>query len=154
MTRALTGTGALLIAVVLLTGCTAKAPTADSAPSPTPSPSETAATLPAVSLNTTCNQLFGSNVDGPIARSTDIVTRFVAAPDLSTITEDELSSTIESLDAAAKNADPAVQPYIDAQTDVLQQLLNAMANNENSNVDFADYKASGLELVNQCEPYL
>ncbi len=154
MTRALTGTGALLVAVVLLTGCTAKTPTADATPSPTPSATETAAALPAVSLNTTCNQLFGSNVDGPIARATDIVTRFVAAPDLSTITEDELSSTIESLDSAAKNADSAVKPYIDAQTDVLQQLLDAMTNSENSSIDFADYKASGLELVNQCEPYL
>lgn len=154
MMRKTTSTAAFLLAVVLLSGCAPKAPAEEPASSPSPTPSEAAEALPTVSLATTCGLLFGSNVDGPISTATDIVTRFVENPDLSTVTEAELTSTIDSLDTAAKNSDEAVRPYIDAQSDVLEQLLGAMTSGTNSSVDFADYKASGLELLNQCEPYL
>lgn len=142
-----------MVAIVVLAGCAAKAPV-EATSTPTPTPSETADALPAVSLDTTCNLLFGSDVDGPVAQAADIVTRFIADSDLSTITEDELAGTIDSLDSAAKNADESLKPYIGAQTDVLQQLLDAMTSNTNSSVDLVDYKASSLELLNQCEPYL
>lgn len=154
MKRSVSGAGAILAAIVLLSGCTAKAPLDESAPSPTSTPTVSSEALPAVSLNTTCNLLFGSDVDGPVAQAADIVTRFIANSDLSTITEDELAGTIDSLDSAAKNADASLKPYIDAQTDVLQQLLDAMTTNTNSSVDLVDYKASSLELLNQCESFL
>lgn len=154
MKRSVASAGAILAAVILLSGCAAKAPNGESAPSPSATPTESVEALPAVSLNTTCNLLFGSDVDGPVARTADIVTRFIANSDLSTITEDELAGTIDSLDSAAKNSDDALKPYINAQTDVLQQLLDAMTTNTNSSVDLVDYKASSLELLNQCESFL
>ena len=154
MKRSAASTGAILAAIVLLSGCTAKAAMDESAPSATPTPTEIAEALPTVSLNTTCNLLFGSDVDGPVAQTADIVTRFIENSDLSTITEEELAGTIDSLDSAAKNSDDALKPYINAQTDVLEQLLDAMTTNTNSSVDLVDYKASSLELLNQCESFL
>ena len=87
---------AAAILVLSLSGCAGSAgPESTSKPTPSPTPTVTTA-LPAVSLATTCGLLFGSSVDGPAADASDIVTRFVAAPDLSTVTEEELTATIDS----------------------------------------------------------
>ncbi|TQJ31393.1 hypothetical protein [Microbacterium sp. SLBN-146] len=144
------------VSVLVLSGCAgvdrsaAGARESEDAPSPT----ATEEALPTVSLETTCGLLFGSNVDGPVTEAADIITRFVEAPDLSTVTEDELDTTVGSLDGASRNADPTIVPYIEAQSDVLNQLLNALRTGENSNLDLVDFKAASLELLNRCDPYL
>ena len=148
----------ILAGVMLLSGCaTAQSDIgrpSPSTPSVTATPKRT--TLPPVSLATSCNLLFGQNVDGPLADATDIVTRFVDAPDLSSVTETDLTGTIESLESARKNADPAITPYIDAQVAPLQQMLDAKHGKGSSTgtVHLDDFKASALELLNQCRPYL
>lgn len=153
MKRVLVGVACLLV----LSGCAASPPAetaepkakASAAPTATPTP-----TLPAVSLQTTCFFLFGNDVSGPMPAAADIVTRFVANPDLSTVTETELDDTISDLTTASAQAQDEIQPFIDAQVVPLQAMKDALTGKENSSVDFTAFKASGIELLNQCRPYL
>jgi hypothetical protein len=82
------------------------------------------------------------------------MTRFVASPDGSTITVAELASTIEELKAANADASSEIQPFIDAQIPPLETLREALSGGGNTSVDFSQWKASGIELINQCKPYL
>lgn len=143
----------LAAAVVLaLAGCSAPAPAESPSPISTPTPTESK--LPAVSLQTTCMFLYGSNVDGPLATTADIITRFVAAPDASTITTEELETNIASIETARDHAQTSIQPFTDAQLAPLKSLLEAKTGGENRTISFDDYKASGIELLTQCTPYL
>jgi len=137
----------IAIFVLVLAGCSSSPAETSTTPTATP----TAEALPAVSIKTTCGLLFGSNVDGPAADGVDIVNR--AAADLMTVSDSEISTVIAGLRTASKNADVDLVPYINAQTDLLQQLLDAKATGSAS-VDFSDYKAASLELLNQCERFL
>lgn len=138
-------------AIVLLLSACSPAVTAEQTPS---AAATSAAPLPKVSLATSCELLFGSNVDGPIADTQAILTRFTENPDLSTITENELTSTIAGLETVRKNADEAIVPYVEAQIAPLNALLEAKRTGKTTNIDFTDYKSSGIELINQCERYL
>ncbi|MGG7509369.1 hypothetical protein [Plantibacter sp. YIM 135249] len=141
----------ILIAAFLLTGCAGGQAESASTPSPTPTPTTK---IPAVSLETSCTFLYGRNVDGPLSTTADIIGRFVEAPDGTTITTDELRSTIDSIQSARDRAQPEIQPFIDAQIAPLAQLLDAKTGGGNGTINFEDYKASGIELLNQCKPYL
>lgn len=147
------------VCLLLLSGCAAEASAQSAEPkakatqtesaSPTPTPE-----LPAVSLETTCFFLFGNNVSGPMPDTADIVERFVANPDLSTVTEDELETTINSLTTASSQAQASISPFIDAQIVPLQAMADALSGKANSEINFNAFKASGIELINQCKPYL
>lgn len=153
--RALATTAALLL-LVPVAACSSggAAPVEAGELESTPVEEVEEVALPPVSLSTTCHLLFGSNVDGPVSDATDIIARFVENPDLSTVTTDELESTISALDGAAKNADPGIKPYINATSQPLQAMLDALQGQENTDINFTDYKAAGLELITQCTPYL
>lgn len=151
--RALAAAAASLL-LIPVAACTSSAPEPEASEDQNVEEQVVEESLPAVSLQTTCQLLFGSNVDGPVADAQDIVTRFAANPDLSTVTTEELELTVTSLAAASKNADPAIKPYIDATSKPLQQMLDALTGGVNSDIEFTDYKASGLELITQCTPYL
>lgn len=84
----------------------------------------------------------------------DIIARFVANPDLSTVSEEEIVAARDAIETAARSANEDLVPYLNAQVAPLDQLLDALKRGVNSTVDFDEYKASGLELINQCEPYL
>lgn len=147
----------VLALALSLVGCSS-ATLAASSPSPsktaTPLASPTKEALPAVSLETTCDLIFGSNVDGPMVDAQDIIARFVANPDLSTVSEEEIVAARDAIETAARSANEDLVPYLNAQVAPLDQLLDALKRGVNSTVDFDEYKASGLELINQCEPYL
>ncbi|MHA3724362.1 hypothetical protein ACXR2T_10825 [Leucobacter sp. HY1910] len=149
---------AIAIAATVLAGCSQPAP--EPAPAPEVQPVEEVEeveeveAMPAVSLSTTCRLLFGSNVDGPAPDAIELVNKFVQSPDMSTVSESELGETIDALTTASKSADDSVKPYIEAQSATLQQLLDARTNSENATIDFADFKASGLELLTLCTPHL
>lgn len=125
------------------------APPAEASPAPA-SPSG----LPKVSLATTCQLLFGSDVDGPMADAQDILLRVVDDPDLSTIEQTEVTDTIAGLGTARSSADPSLVPFIDAQIKPLDALVTAFATQTDASIDFNDYKTSGLELITQCKPLL
>lgn len=137
--------------VFLLTGC---ASGNDAATAPTPSATAEEAKLPPVSLQTTCTFLYGSNLDGPLSHGTDIITRFVEQSDGSTITVEELEETIDAIQSALDHAGPDVAPFIEAQLSPLDALLNAKVGGENTTIKLGDWKASGIELLNQCRQYL
>jgi hypothetical protein len=145
--------------LLLLSGCASQSAIAEAKPKPTASATpratpSVAPKLPAVSRETTCFFLFGNNVSGPMPDAADIVTRFVANPDLSTVTETELDETISSLTTASSQAQEEIQPFIDAQVVPLQAMKDALTVKKNSNIDFNAFKASGIELLNNCKPYL
>lgn len=142
-----------LALVLLLAAC---APAGTPTPSPTPSATPTPEALPAVSTQTTCRLLFGSNVDGPLSDAADLVTRAVESPDLSSaVTVEELETTIESIETARKNASDDLVPYISAQIAPLQEMVDGLKGGGGTlSLDFADFKASALELLNTCERFL
>jgi hypothetical protein len=145
--------------VLMLSGCAsqsaAEVESPEAMPTVTAKPTPSApAKLPAVSLETTCFFLFGDDVSGPMPEAADIVTRFVASPDLSTVTETELDETITSLTTASSQAQTVISPFIDAQVVPLQAMKDALAGKANSSINFDAFKASGIELLNQCKPYL
>lgn len=145
--------------LLLLAGCASPSAAEVAEPKAKPSTGSKATPsappkLPAVSLETTCFFLFGNNVVGPMPDAADIVTRFVANPDLSTVTQAELDETISSLTTASSQAQEEIQPFIDAQVVPLQAMKDALTGKKNSNIDFTAFKASGIELLNNCKPYL
>lgn len=142
-----------MIAAFLLTGCAATSPT-PSAILPSDDATPTADALPAVSLETTCDFLFGDDVDRAVPTATDIILKFVEDPDLSTVTEDELEETIDDLESASKNAADDVKPYINAAAAPLRVMLDALQNGANTEVSFEDYKVSVTEHVNRCRPFI
>lgn len=143
-----------LASVLLLTGCAAPATNGSTSTSPTPaSPTPTKEPLE-VSIPATCMLLFGSNVDGPAADASDIINRFVASPDGSTITVEELRTTIAAIESARDSAGDELAPYIEAQLPPLEALESAMSGEGNRTINFEEFKASGLELITQCGPYL
>ena len=107
-----------------------------------------------VSVGASCQLLFGTNVDGPVPDAADIITRFVANPDTSTITLPEVRETIDAIESARKSAGDELGPYIDAQLPPLKSLEDAMSGGGNTTINFEEFKAASFELITQCEPYL
>ncbi|WP_354566808.1 hypothetical protein [Glaciihabitans sp. UYNi722] len=89
-----------------------------------------------------------------MADAADIVTRFVANPDLSTVTVAELGTTISSLEEAASTADSKLIPYIEATEGPLRDFKAALEGKGAKTVQFTDFKAASFELLNDCKPYL
>lgn len=153
MTRRVTiAVAGILMASTALVGCAvASVPQAAPAPSATPTPT----TLPAVSTRTTCTLLFGTDMNGPINKTVDIIGRFVDSPDISTVTSVELSEVISELETAKASAASDLQPYIEAQVTPMRELLAAKRGTAtNGTVKFDEYKAAGLELITRCRSYL
>lgn len=148
----------VVLAIALTAGCTSQASGNGSGPSAQPTitsePSPSPSGLPSVSLATTCQLLFGSEVDGPMADAQDIILRVADDPDLSTITAAEVSDTIAGLGTARSSANDALVPFIDAQIQPLNEISTALATGSDANISFSDYKTSGLELITQCKPLL
>lgn len=126
--------------LLLLTGC-AQTP-------PAPAPSLTS--LPTVSLEATCHLLYGADFDGPLNDASSIILRLAADPDGSTITLEEVNTTITDIKGARKSADPDLWPYIDAQAAPLETLSSILTTGNNEDLNFDDFKASGYELLSRC----
>lgn len=93
-------------------------------------------------------------MDGLLNKDTDIITRFVAHPDLSTIKLSEVQETADSLESASNQASPELRPYIEAQRAPLLTLADSLQNGKNNSLNFTDWKAAGIELINRCKPYV
>ncbi len=147
-----------MAAALLLAGCASASP-ATSAPeapetTPTLTPEASPTGLPAVSLETTCTFLFGTDLDGPLTVATDIILQVAENPVLSKLDRTELDDTIGDLERASKNAADDVKPYIDAAAAPLQTMARALDGSGEDELSFDDFKVAGTELINQCHPYL
>jgi ABC-type glycerol-3-phosphate transport system substrate-binding protein len=138
----------VLACLLLLAGCSS-APAA-SEPTRFASPTPTKVAQLEVSTETTCTLLLGPNYDGPAAKAADIISRFAANPDGTTVTKVEIDSVRESLNSADETAGETLRPYIAAIIDPLDALSAAYVTGQNSGLDLGDFKAASLELVTLC----
>ena len=132
---------AALAALLTITGCSA------------PADGDTSADT-GVSAELTCQRIFGADIEGPIADTTDIITRASENPGLSTVDPGKLAATITTLKSAAAMADAEMAPLIEDQIEPLRQLQDAMKTGTTPYVDFTQLKESALELIEMCRPHL
>jgi hypothetical protein len=137
----------IVAAVVLLAGCSSVHARAASAPTPK-------ATHPTVkvSVATTCDLLFGPTFNGgPMQDAQNIVSRFAANPDGSTVTLDEVDKTLDSLKSAEASASSDLVPFLDAEAAPLSKLHDALSGGPNSSIELTEWKAASIELINRCK---
>lgn len=130
-----------------LAGCTINV-SAGAPASPTPTRAAVA------TLADTCQALFGADLNGPVPESTNILTQLALHPDLSTITNADLTSTIHALAAAKSAADPSLRSDIGGVTQPLQELLEVKSTGKNITVDTGAWKIAQLRLLGDCGRYL
>jgi hypothetical protein len=138
---------AAVVGLALLAGCAPSGAISTTTPTPVAE-----AGLPAVSLETTCDLLFGRDfASGPAPRSADIILRLAENPDGSTIDSDEVGEVLAELEGVAETALPELLPYLEAVIEpiaTLDAIYSGTAANQD--IDFTFFKAASTELLNRC----
>ncbi|KAB1642235.1 hypothetical protein [Gulosibacter chungangensis] len=112
--------------------------------------------LPPVSLATTCQLLFGSDIsDGPIADAVELMAELSEADfDHTVVSIKELDEVVDALTTAYQNANEGIAPYIAAVIDPLETMLELKRGGGTADLKMSNFKVSVTEIISQCEPYL
>lgn len=145
------------VAVILMSGTligctTATEPIEPKAEAETEEPVEQEEVIEMVSPEETCVTLWGEPpaLDGLATDVQDLISRFIAAPDLSTIDRSEIEYLVDSLGTAAQSAEDSLRPDIETVSLPLEQLLDVLDGGSDTSIGLADYQSSMTALMFSC----